>query len=44
MPKKAYEAPVIRMVGSLHDLTLMRMKTDNRTPDGISFNGIILTS
>ena len=29
MPKKAYEAPVIRMVGSLHDLTLVIQKQNN---------------
>lgn len=44
MPKKAYQAPVISMVGSLHELTLLIQKHDNNTPDGFAFNGIILTS
>lgn len=44
MPKKVYEAPVIRIVGSLHDLTLLIQKQDNNHPDGYAFHGIILTS
>jgi hypothetical protein len=44
MSKKAYQAPVVRVVGSLHDLTLLTQKQDNNTPDGFAFHGIILTS
>ena len=44
MPKKAYEAPVVHVVGSLQDLTLVIQKHDNNRPDGYAFNGTILTS
>jgi hypothetical protein len=44
MSKKAYQAPVIRAVGSLQELTLLTQKQDNNTPDGFAFHGIILTS
>jgi hypothetical protein len=44
MPKKAYEAPAIELVGSLHELTQLTQKQDNNTPDGFAFHGIILTS
>jgi hypothetical protein len=44
MSRKAYQAPVVRVVGSLHDLTLLTQKQDNNTPDGFAFHGIILTS
>ena len=39
MPKKAYEAPVVRAVGSLQDLTLLIQKQDNNRPDGFAFTG-----
>lgn len=44
MPKKHYQSPVIRIVGSLQELTQTIPKQDNNTPDGFSFHGIILTS
>lgn len=44
MPKKAYEAPVVRAVGSLSELTLLIQKHNNNTPDGYAYNGVILTS
>jgi hypothetical protein len=44
MPKKPYQSPVIRMVGSLQELTLLTQKQDNNTPDGFAFHGIVLTS
>jgi hypothetical protein len=44
MSKKAYSAPVIQAVGSLHELTLLTQKQDNNKPDGFAFHGIILTS
>lgn len=44
MPKKDYQAPVVRVVGSLHQLTLFTPKGTTSTPDGFSFNGQILTS
>jgi hypothetical protein len=44
MSKKAYKAPVIHVVGSLHELTLVIQKQDNNTPDGFAYHGIILTS
>jgi hypothetical protein len=44
MPKRAYEAPTVRVIGSLDQLTLLTQKHDNNTPDGFEFNGIILTS
>lgn len=44
MPTKAYEAPVVRVVGHLHELTQLINKNDNNTPDGYAYHGIILTS
>ena len=44
MPKKAYEAPVVRAVGSLRELTLIIQKHNNNTPDGYEYSGVILTS
>jgi hypothetical protein len=44
MSKKAYEAPAVRIVGSLQELPLLIQKHDNNRPDGFAFNGIILTS
>jgi hypothetical protein len=44
MSKKAYEAPMVRIVGSLGGLTLLTQKQDNNTPDGFAYHGIILTS
>jgi hypothetical protein len=43
MPKKEYQPPVVRVVGSLHQLTLTA-KNLNNTPDGFTFGGHILTS
>jgi hypothetical protein len=43
MPKQAYEVPVVRVVGSLRELTLA-VKNTNNTPDGFSFHGFNLTS
>jgi len=42
--KKPYETPVLRVVGSVHQLTLFTGKNNNNTPDGFAFNGVILTS
>ena len=44
MSKKAYQAPTIERVGSLHELTQVIQKHDNNTPDGFAYNGTILTS
>jgi hypothetical protein len=44
MGKKPYETPVVRVVGSLQELTLIINKNDNNTPDGYAFHSIILTS
>jgi hypothetical protein len=44
MGKKSYEAPAVRVVGSLHELTLIVAKNTTNTPDGFSFNGTVLTS
>ena len=44
MTKKAYEAPTVRVVGSLGELTLLIQKQNNNTPDGYAYHGIILTS
>ena len=44
MPKKPYEAPVVRVVGSLQELTLLIQKHNNNVPDGYAYNGTILTS
>ncbi|MGZ4172568.1 MAG: hypothetical protein ACXVRN_14495 [Solirubrobacteraceae bacterium] len=44
MGKKPYDAPAVRVVGSLHELTLVTAKNTTNTPDGFSFNGTILTS
>jgi len=43
MAKREYQAPVVRVVGSLRDLTLTAKNTNN-TPDGFTFHGTILTS
>lgn len=42
--KKAYEAPVVRVVGSVQALTLVTSKNTNNTPDGFAFHGTALTS
>jgi hypothetical protein len=44
MPKRAYEAPIVRIVGSLDELTRLTQKQDNNTPDGFAYHGVILTS
>lgn len=44
MLRKTYEAPMVRIVGSLEELTLLTQKQDNNTPDGFAYHGIILTS
>ena len=44
MSKKAYEAPAIRTVGSLRDLTLLIQKQNNNGADGYAYHGTILTS
>lgn len=44
MPKKAYEAPVIRTVGSLRELTLVIQKQNNNAADGYAYHGTTLTS
>jgi hypothetical protein len=44
MPKKAYDAPVVRIAGSLSELTLLIQKQNNNTPDGYAYHGVILTS
>ena len=44
MDKKPYEAPVVRVVGSLQELTLLIQKQNNNTPDGFAYHGTILTS
>jgi hypothetical protein len=44
MPKREYQAPVVRLVGSLDELTLLVPKNTNNHPDGFSLNGTILTS
>ncbi len=44
MSNKPYEAPAIRVVGSLQELTLLIQKHNNNTPDGFAYNGTILTS
>jgi hypothetical protein len=43
MPKKEYQPPAARIVGSLRDLTLTAKNTNN-TPDGFTFGAIVLTS
>jgi hypothetical protein len=43
MPKKEYQPPAVRVVGSLQELTLA-VKNLNNTPDGFVFFGQILTS
>lgn len=43
MVKKEYQAPMVRVVGSLQDLTLTAKNTNN-TPDGFTFHGTVLTS
>jgi hypothetical protein len=44
MPKKAYDAPSVHVVGSLDELTLLTQKQDNNTPDGFAYHSVILTS
>jgi hypothetical protein len=44
MAKKTYQAPVIRLVGSLRDLTQLAPKNTTTTPDGFTFQGVSLTS
>jgi hypothetical protein len=44
MSKKAYMAPVVRIAGAFHELTLLTQKQDNNTPDGFAYHSIILTS
>ncbi len=44
MDKKPYETPVVRVVGSLQELTLLTQKHNNNTPDGFEYYGTILTS
>lgn len=44
MPKKAYQAPTITPVGSLHQLTQIINKNNNNTPDGYAYHGVTLTS
>lgn len=44
MSNKPYEAPAIRVVGSLQELTLVIQKQDNNAPDGFAFHGTTLTS
>jgi len=44
MDKRPYEAPTVRVVGSLQELTLVIQKHNNNTPDGYAYNGTILTS
>jgi hypothetical protein len=41
MVKKGYEAPVVRVVGSLQELTLA-VKNLNETPDGFVLGGQVL--
>jgi hypothetical protein len=43
MAKREYQAPTVRVVGSLRDLTLAAKNTNN-VPDGFTFHGVILTS
>jgi len=42
--KVEYEAPAITDIASVHELTLTIAKHNTNTPDGYSYNGIILTS
>jgi hypothetical protein len=35
MAKKPYEAPNVKIVGSLHDLTLAPQKFETHRPDGV---------
>lgn len=44
MDKKPYETPVVRVVGSLQELTLLIQKQNNNTPDGYAYHGTVLTS
>lgn len=44
MHKKPYEAPAVHVVGSLQELTLVTAKNSTNTPDGFSFQGVLLTS
>jgi hypothetical protein len=42
--RRPYEAPAVKVLGSLHELTLVIPKHTTSTPDGFSFNGVVLTS
>lgn len=44
MSRKTYEAPLVRVAGSLSELTLLIQKQDNNTPDGYAYHGVVLTS
>ena len=41
---KKYEAPKVEVIGSIEELTQIKTKTLNLTPDGYSYNKMILTS
>jgi hypothetical protein len=43
MSKKEYSAPIVRVVGSLQELTLAD-KNLTKTPDGFLFFGLTLTT
>jgi hypothetical protein len=43
MAKNQYQPPVVRVVGSLSELT-QTAKNTNNTPDGFTFGSIVLTS
>lgn len=42
--RKPYEAPVVRVVGSVQELTLVVNKNSNNQADGFAFQGAALTS
>lgn len=42
--KRPYVAPVLRVVGTVQQLTLITGKNSNNTLDGFSFQGAALTS
>jgi len=42
--RKPYEAPVLRVVGTIQQLTLITGKNSNNTADGFSYQGAALTS
>jgi hypothetical protein len=35
---------MVRIVGSLSELTLLIQKQNNNTPDGYAYHGVVLTS